>query len=103
MIPSRQPSAHLDVAVVRRGLIELLSQLGGDLSVSEGALGLHHHFVAVLADDDRRLGDVAHLPGGKTDTYDEEICRKLNLCKKKKSKNVKVKVKVYLFIYFAIS
>lgn len=76
VISSDQPSAHLDVAIVRRGLVKLLSQLGGELRVPEGALGLHHHFVAVLADDDRRLGDVAHLPGGKTDTCEEEKCRK---------------------------
>lgn len=75
-IPLGQPSAHLDVAVVRRGLVELLSQLGGDLRVPEGALGLHHDLVTVLADDDRRFGDVAHLPGCKTDTCEEERCRK---------------------------
>lgn len=96
--PSGQPSAHLDVAVVRRGLVELLSQLGRELRVPEGALGLHHHFVTILADDDRRLGDVAHLSGGKANTCQAERCRTCNWCTNSKSIFV-----MYLFVYFAIS
>lgn len=71
------PSAHFDVAVIRCGLIKLLSQLGGELSVPEGAQGFHHHLVSILADDDCRFGDVAHLSCGKTNTCTRR-CRKLS-------------------------
>lgn len=73
------PSAHFDVAVIRCGLVELLSQLGGELGVPEGAQGFHHHLVSILVDDDRRFGDVAHLSCGKTNTCTRR-CRKLSWC-----------------------
>lgn len=72
-----RPSAHFDVAVIRCGLIELLSQLGGELGVPEGAQGFHHHLVSILADDDCRFGDVAHLSCGKTNTCTRR-CRKFS-------------------------
>ena len=61
-------SGYFDMSIIRCGLIELLSQLRRDLCVPEGAHGFYHHFVSILADGYRRLGDIAHLSGGKTDT-----------------------------------
>lgn len=59
---------YLAAPVVSRALVELLSQLEGDLRVLEGALGADQHLVAVLADDHGRLGHVADLPGGEAHT-----------------------------------
>lgn len=56
------------MSVIRRGLVKLLSQFGGDLSVPEGAQGFHHHFVPILTDDYCWFGDIAHLSCGKTNT-----------------------------------
>lgn len=64
----RYYSAYFDMSVIRRGLIKLLSQLGGELSVPEGALGFHHHFVSILTDDYCWFGGNAHLSRGKTNT-----------------------------------
>lgn len=61
-------STYFDVAVIGCGLIELLSQFGGDLCVSEGAQGFHHYFVPILADLHCWFGDIAHLSCGKTNT-----------------------------------
>lgn len=61
-------SAYFDMPVIRRGLIKLLSQFGGELSVPEGAHGFHHHLVSILADDYGGFGDVAHLSCGKANT-----------------------------------
>lgn len=61
-------SGYFDMSIIRCSLIELLSQLGGDLGVPEGAHGFYHHFVSILADRYGWLGDIAHLSGGKTDT-----------------------------------
>lgn len=61
-------STYFAVPVVRGGFVELLSQLEGDVCVFEGALGADHHLVALLGDDDRRLGHVADLPGGEAHT-----------------------------------
>ena len=58
-------SIYLAAAVIRRGLVKLLSQAEGDLGVLEGALGLDHQLFPVLADHHRGLGHVAHLPGGE--------------------------------------
>lgn len=73
------PSAHFDVAVIRCSLIKLFSQLGGELGVPEGAQGFHYQLVSILADDDCRFGDVAHLSCGKTNTCTRR-CRKLSWC-----------------------
>ena len=61
-------SAYFDLSIIRRGLVKLLSQLGRELSVPEGALSFHHHLVSILTDDHRWLGDIAHLSRGKTNT-----------------------------------
>lgn len=61
-------SAYFDLSVIRRGLFKLLSKLGGDLGVPEGAQGFHHHFFPILADHYCWFGDIAHLSCGKTDT-----------------------------------
>lgn len=71
-------SAYFDMPVIRCGLIKLLSQLGGELSVPEGAQGFHHHFVSILTYNDCWFGDIAHLSRGKTNT-----------CQKKKKRNLK--------------
>lgn len=57
--------AHLDVPVVRRGLVKLLAQLEADLCVLEGALGLHCDLVARHLDDGGGFGEAGHLPGGE--------------------------------------
>lgn len=59
---------YFDMSVVRRGLVKLLSQFGGDLGVSESAQGFHHHFVSILADHYCWLGDITNLSCGKTNT-----------------------------------
>lgn len=56
------------MSIVRRGLIELLSQFGRDLCVPEGAQGLYHHFVSILADDYGWFGDIADLSCCKANT-----------------------------------
>lgn len=61
--------AHLDVPVVRRGLVELLAQLEGDLGVLEGALGLHGDLAAVQLDDGGGLGEAGHLPRGEAHAW----------------------------------
>lgn len=66
-------SSYFDMPVIRRGLIKLLSQLGRELSVPEGALSFHHHLVSILADDYSWFGDITHLS-----------CGKANACQKKK-------------------
>lgn len=61
-------SSHLAVPVIGGGLVELLSQLEGDLCVFEGALGADHHLVSLLADDHSGLGDISNLTGGEANT-----------------------------------
>lgn len=61
-------SAHFDISIIRRGLIKLLSQFGGDLRVPEGAHGLYHHFVSILANGYSWFGDIANLPCCKANT-----------------------------------
>lgn len=61
------------MAVIRSGLIKLLSQFGGDLSVSKGAQGFNHHLVPILADNYRWFGDIAHLSCCKTNTCNKSF------------------------------
>lgn len=61
-------AAYFNMTVIRCCLIKLLSQFGRQLGVSEGALGLHHHLISILADHYCGFGDVAHLSCGKTNT-----------------------------------
>lgn len=71
--------SYFDMPVIRRGLIKLLSQLGRELSVPEGALSFHHHLVSILADHYSWFGDITHLSRGKA-----------NACQKKSLNKVKV-------------
>lgn len=64
------------MSVIRRGLIKLLSQLGGDFSVPEGAQGFHHHLVAIPTNDYRWFGGIAHLSRGKTNTCTRKKLKK---------------------------
>lgn len=62
------PFSYFAVPVVSSGFVELLSELEGDLSVFEGALGADGHLVALLADDDGWFGHITNLPGGEAHT-----------------------------------
>lgn len=72
------PSAYFDVSVIRRGLIKLLSQFGGDLRVSEGAQSFHHHFVSILANHYCRFSDISHLSCSKSNTCESCLDKPVN-------------------------
>lgn len=57
------------MSIIRRSLIKLLSDLGGDLRVPKGAHGLYHHFVSILADDYSWFGDIADLSCCKANAW----------------------------------
>jgi len=59
---------RLDLPAVGGGLVELLSQLEGDLGVLEGALGLDRHRVSRHLDDGGGLGLGGHLAHGEAHT-----------------------------------